>query len=139
VSDTGETPAVPWELVQRATTASPATKLAGSRAGGRSHGRLWGVHAPRRAGWADLPPGEEPGRGRRRQVEEVEGEAAAVVVVEPSLVAEGVQVGVRHVVDLAYGADPRPLHAVVPHLRGGTAHSFEPARAVPRLPFLCNM
>ena len=29
------------------------------------------------ARWAGLLPGEEPGRGRRRQVEEVEGEEAA--------------------------------------------------------------
>jgi hypothetical protein len=35
------------------------------------------MHGPRREGWAPLPPAEEPGRGRRRQVEEVEGEAAA--------------------------------------------------------------
>ena len=37
------------------------------------------MHGPRREGWAPLPPAEEPGRGRRRQVEEVEGEAAAEV------------------------------------------------------------
>ena len=68
-------------------TASPATPLAGSREAGSSHGRGWRAHGRRREEWAGLPPGEKPGRGRRRQVEEVEVAAAAMAAMTAAAVA----------------------------------------------------
>ena len=78
---------VPREEAHRVATASPATPLAGSREAGSSHGRGWRAHGRRREEWAGLPPGEKPGRGRRRQVEEVEVAAAAMAAMTAAAVA----------------------------------------------------
>ena len=65
----------------------PATLLAGSRMTGSTQRRGWRAHEPRREEWAGLPPGEKPGRGRRRQVEEVEGAAAEMAAMTAAAVA----------------------------------------------------
>jgi hypothetical protein len=63
MSTAGRRAVVLRELAKGAATTSPATQLAGSRPKESVHRRRWRAHGPSRAGWAPLPPAEEPGEG----------------------------------------------------------------------------
>ena len=74
------------------------------------------------ARWAGLLPGEEPGRGRRRQVEEVEGEEAA-----EAMRARGEEAAAGPDVAVAPAVRPsRPLGTAAQRRRAPAARAASP-------------